>query len=149
MKKLILTALGILALASSNSNIAFANPICQSSASDPDGDGWGWENGASCIVDSSSGGGSSGGGGGGTPICQSSASDPDGDGWGWENDASCIVASSDFPGACITDSTGVEGWNGTRTCYITDITYDDTNVRGVYPCVSSSQIPANCITYNL
>jgi hypothetical protein len=40
MKKLILTALGILALASSNSNIAFANPICQSSASDPDGDGW-------------------------------------------------------------------------------------------------------------
>lgn len=108
MKKLILTALGILALASSNSNIAFANPICQSSASDPDGDGW-----------------------------------------GWENDASCIVASSDFPGACITDSTGVEGWNGTRTCYITDITYDDTNVRGVYPCVSSSQIPANCITYNL
>ena len=30
--------------------LAAQSPICSSSASDPDGDGWGWENQASCIV---------------------------------------------------------------------------------------------------
>ncbi len=54
-------------------------PVCQQgSASDPDGDGWGWEHNASCRVTQD------------YPICKNgSASDPDGDGWGWENSASC------------------------------------------------------------
>ena len=32
-------------------------PACASAASDPDGDGWGWENGQSCQVVAGSGGG--------------------------------------------------------------------------------------------
>ena len=48
------------------------------SASDPDGDGWGWENGRSCRVQD-------------VPRCSNRASDPDGDGWGWENGRSCKV----------------------------------------------------------
>ncbi|WP_084626453.1 cellulase family glycosylhydrolase [Demequina aurantiaca] len=85
-------------------------PYCSTAASDPDGDGWGWENSASCVVHGSAadtsggdtGGGDTGGGdtGGGDtggtapngyPYCSSAASDPDGDGWGWENSASCVV----------------------------------------------------------
>lgn len=35
----------------------FANPVCQNpGVSDPDGDGWGWENGASCRVVDNTGG---------------------------------------------------------------------------------------------
>jgi hypothetical protein len=64
-------------------------PNCLNPASDPDGDGWGWENGGSCIVQVVA------------PVepiappppytCSSSASDPDGDGWGWENGQSCVA----------------------------------------------------------
>lgn len=61
-------------------------PICHSSESDPDGDGWGWENNQSCLVSSSEGGNQTD-----YPYCSSSSSDPDGDGWGWENSTSCIV----------------------------------------------------------
>ncbi|MFE8919700.1 cellulase family glycosylhydrolase [Streptomyces rochei] len=61
-------------------------PYCvNGSASDPDGDGWGWENSRSCVVP-----------GGLAPngysyCANGSASDPDGDGWGWENSRSCVV----------------------------------------------------------
>jgi mannan endo-1,4-beta-mannosidase len=64
-------------------------PYCASSASDPDGDGWGWENSRSCVV--------RGGAAdvqyarNGYPYCASSSSDPDGDGWGWEFNRSCVV----------------------------------------------------------
>jgi hypothetical protein len=51
-------------------------PACADPASDPDGDGWGWEGGQSCTT---------------WPACRSAASDPDGDGWGWEDDRSCRV----------------------------------------------------------
>ena len=98
----------------SSSNVpGFAT--CSSSASDPDGDGWGWENHDSCIVgpDTVQSAATE------VPetidipetaaataynprfkICLSAASDPDGDGWGWENHDSCIVAPE------ITQSTG-------------------------------------------
>jgi len=72
-----------------NYSSAQAAPLCNSSTSDPDGDGWGWENNQSCIVDSSSNSGSTGSSG--HPDCQSASSDPDGDGWGWENNRSCKV----------------------------------------------------------
>ncbi|MEV5732898.1 cellulase family glycosylhydrolase [Streptomyces sp. NPDC052292] len=70
-------------------------PYCvNGSASDPDGDGWGWESNASCVVR----GGHADGAGtapNGYPYCvNGSASDPDGDGWGWENNASCVVRGS-------------------------------------------------------
>lgn len=61
-------------------------PFCASAASDPDGDGWGWENNASCVVP-----GGTGTAPNGYPYCASAASDPDGDGWGWENSRSCVV----------------------------------------------------------
>ena len=38
---------------------AHAMAVCSSPAADPDGDGWGWENNDSCIVDSSAGSNSS------------------------------------------------------------------------------------------
>jgi len=60
-------------------------PVCSSASSDPDGDGFGWENKKSCRVrmqaDPLVGLG----------ICQSAASDPDGDGFGWESNKSCRV----------------------------------------------------------
>ncbi|MFF6887978.1 cellulase family glycosylhydrolase [Streptomyces sp. NPDC012421] len=77
-------------------------PYCASgTASDPDGDGWGWENNRSCVVrgsaaDTGSGGGDTGGTApNGYPYCANgTASDPDGDGWGWENNRSCVVRGS-------------------------------------------------------
>ncbi|MFC9730011.1 cellulase family glycosylhydrolase [Streptomyces roseolus] len=76
-------------------------PYCvNGGASDPDGDGWGWENNRSCVVRGSAADTGSGGGTGGTapngyPYCaHGSASDPDGDGWGWENNRSCVVRGS-------------------------------------------------------
>jgi hypothetical protein len=68
---------------------AGAYPVCVSCASaDRNGDGWGWENNASCRL--------------GSwclvpqyPPCQHCASaDSNGDGWGWENGASCVVLAS-------------------------------------------------------
>lgn len=61
-------------------------PYCVSAASDPDGDGWGWEDSRSCVVRASGGTAPNG-----YPYCVSAASDPDGDGWGWENSRSCVV----------------------------------------------------------
>jgi len=58
-----------------------APPVCKSASSDPDGDGWGWENNRSCTVhvqQTSS-----------VIWCTSRSSDSDGDGWGWENNRSC------------------------------------------------------------
>ncbi len=80
--------------------------LCESSASDPDGDGWGWEHNKSCQV----------------IICASSASDPDGDGWGWENNKSCRVKSM-APVAVTFCQDGKSdpdgdgwGWENNRSC---------------------------------
>jgi hypothetical protein len=68
---------------------ALSYPYCMSAASDPDGDGWGWEYNRSCIVNRAPATSSTT-----FPTCASAASDPDGDGWGWENNRSCIVNRS-------------------------------------------------------
>lgn len=52
-------------------------PVCASSAADPDGDTWGWENNTTCKLVYF--------------YCSDASSDADGDGWGWENDRSCVV----------------------------------------------------------
>lgn len=70
------------------------HPACSSPAVDPDGDGFGFENNQSCVVqastplqsdapiaDQSST----------LPVCSSSDSDSDGDGFGFENNQSCLV----------------------------------------------------------
>ncbi|MGW0286034.1 cellulase family glycosylhydrolase [Streptomyces sp. NPDC003236] len=73
-------------------------PYCvNGGSSDPDGDGWGWENNRSCVVRGSSAdtGAGSGTAPNGYPYCvNGGSSDPDGDGWGWENNRSCVVRGS-------------------------------------------------------
>lgn len=80
-------------------------PSCTTTNADSDGDGWGYENGASCQVTVSTQSGISGATGTTTttttttttssnsrhPDCSSDAVDTDNDGWGYENNASCIV----------------------------------------------------------
>lgn len=68
-------------------------PICFSKESDPDEDGWGWENYRSCIVNTVIHA---------FPECALPGSDLDGDGWGWENEGSCRA------GITSTDNTTEE-----------------------------------------
>jgi hypothetical protein len=92
-------------------------PICELISSDPDGDGWGWENGRSCRVVP-----------GVTaeyPLCSSEAVDPDGDGWGWENGASCRVpAGGTYMGYPICSSPALDpdgdgwGWENGASCIV-------------------------------
>jgi len=90
MKKYIkqLLIAGAIVLSAAGQAMA-ATPTCSSAASDPDGDGWGWENNQSCKV---------------APKCASAASDPDGDGWGWENNQSCMVVASASKGFLVSGS---------------------------------------------
>jgi hypothetical protein len=84
---------------------------CKSSLSDPDGDGFGVENGARCKVKQTT-----------FPDCQDSSSDPDGDGWGWENNKSCrVVKTSDYP-YCHDRSSDPDGdgwgWENNKSCRV-------------------------------
>ena len=94
---------------------ALSYPICASAASDPDKDGWGWENNMSCIVQTSASG---------YPTCVSAASDPDGDGWGWENNKSCKVQASSSGGYPICASAASDpdgdgwGWENNKSCKV-------------------------------
>ncbi len=87
------------------SSFVYARPICASADSDPDGDGFGWEAGESCLVESTATGAStssststssvsSPGRSRVVRVCQNSSSDPDGDGFGWENNDSCRVLAA-------------------------------------------------------
>ncbi len=109
---------------------------CSSDASDPDGDGYGWENGMTCLASGSSNNtgsnssGSSSGTSNGTPVCVSLLSDEDGDGWGWENNSTCVIdGSSAMQAADTTDSSTPTcasassdsdgdgwGWENNRSC---------------------------------
>ncbi len=111
-------------------------PSCTSAASDPDGDGYGWENNQSCVVSASEATSTPAAtNAGGFPICQSSGSDPDGDGYGWENNQSCVVdgvstasastgtasTSSGFPicNSSASDSDGDGwGWENAQSCIV-------------------------------
>lgn len=93
-----------------------AAPSCTQIDSDPDNDGWGWENGQSCRV--------------GTiiekvhPDCQSPDSDPDGDGWGWENSQSCrvMVVKKKVHPQCQTTNSDPDGdgwgWENGLSCLV-------------------------------
>ena len=86
--------LGLLCVASVN-----ARPVCENPASDPDGDGFGWENNDTCIVVANTASQSSSGG---LPDCRSADSDPDGDGFGWESNDSCRVVQVQSPVTNLT-----------------------------------------------
>ena len=99
-------------------------PVCLSAASDPDGDGWGWENHASCRVDGPVPVDAPAQAANGHPICLSSHADPDGDGWGWENERSCRVGqvqemSDPQCRSAASDSDGDGwGWENQRSCRV-------------------------------
>jgi hypothetical protein len=117
-----------------------AYPNCTSAASDPDGDGWGWENNQSCIVQKSTSSG--------YPTCSSAASDPDGDGWGWENNQSCKVASGSsgsssssgttYP-TCASSASDPDGdgwgWENNQSCKVAS---GSTGGSGTSSCPSGT-----------
>ncbi len=106
-------------------------PVCNSASSDPDGDGYGWENNTSCLVQS---GGSSGG------QTNSSCVDtpPFDDDWGWDGTQSCRLSAAGgetsggeptggentpVPGGsaeCIDTPPFDDnwGWNGSASCML-------------------------------
>ncbi|MDR7092127.1 carbohydrate-binding domain-containing protein [Cellvibrio fibrivorans] len=104
----------------SSTSFAQDYPNCANSASDPDGDGWGWENSTSCRVVSTNTNSH--------PNCASASSDPDGDGWGWENNQSCQVVSSTDNGSsnnypeCRSASSDPDGdgwgWENNQSCQV-------------------------------
>lgn len=126
---------------------------CQLAGSDPDGDGFGWENGASCRVAQISGPAPSGGG---IPLCESAASDFDGDGFGWENNQSCVVPASGNNGG---GSTGGEnfcssadsdpdgdgyGWENNQSCVVATDSGNSSNGSGSGAsgfCISAESDP--------
>lgn len=88
---------------------------------DTDGDGWGWANGQSCLVEQQQEQPSNN-----TALCV----DSDGDGWGWDGSKSCIVSggsdsnsgdstgNSATSGACVdTDGDGW-GWGDSGSCRV-------------------------------
>jgi hypothetical protein len=88
-------------------------PYCSSGLVDPDGDGWGWERSASCVVRGSAADPAARASNG-FPYCSSGLVDPDGDGWGWEHSASCVVHGSAADPRASTD--GDAGSDGSASC---------------------------------
>lgn len=84
-------------------------PSCDSIFTDHDGDGYGYENFQTCIVDDSSR----------TTPAAGICDDPDGDGYGWDGMQSCIVEQPSTPDCVDTDPNGDGwGWDGTGSCRV-------------------------------
>ena len=83
-------------------------PYC-TAGKDSDGDGFGWQNNASCVVAGSKADTH--------PTCASSGSDPDGDGYGWENEKSCIVVTHCASANSDPDGDGF-GFENNRSCIV-------------------------------
>lgn len=84
-------------------------PVCANALSDTDGDGFGWENSASCRVVANQ-----------RPDCVRYDSDPDGDGFGWENGQSCVASTPSAILACQQIDSDPDGdgfgWENGRSC---------------------------------
>ncbi len=115
------------------------HPACASGSSDPDGDGYGWENGATCVAASttaSNTASSSDAGANTVPVCVSPLADEDGDGWGWENNSTCVIdgssamdavatanaTSNEATPVCASASSDSDndgwGWENNRSCIV-------------------------------
>ena len=92
-------------------------PTCESASSDSDGDGYGWENEQSCIVQSSQQG-----------QCEDRGDFP----WGWNpvTLSSCLLGELAEPSECIDSDGDGYGWNGIATCIVESSQCED---RGGYP----------------
>jgi len=122
-------------------------PNCSSASADPDGDGWGFENGRTCRVVASSGSS-----GGGLPLCQS-GSDPDGDGFGFEGGRSCLVSPPPQSGGGVSNTGSLPlcqsesdpdgdgyGFEGGRSCLVSDAVQSggSSSSGGLPACQSNS-----------
>jgi hypothetical protein len=144
-----------------HSNIGYASTpvVCQSPDSDPDGDGWGWENNASCVVEGTSAESSA------TVStvneCAFLSSDMDGDGWGWENGTSCRISESSGAGQPEAQSSNYEpvfdnsgklvcqlaesdpdndgyGWENNASCIVPGTLAEAAQTKPQHPICSSS-----------
>jgi len=116
------TLLRVILIVAAYSSNSYAVETCKTDTSDPDGDGWGWENNMSCRV--------SGNEPPTWPLCQSNDADPDGDGWGWENDATCrvqgITPGTDFDSAALVQlDTGFSYQSNDNTDHYYKFVVDD------------------------
>ena len=84
---------------------AQSHPVCQSTSSDSDGDGFGWENRAPCIVTADTS----------TAPAEAVCVDDDGDGYGWDGSQVCRIDVMCHDTAPIGDGWG---WDGSNSCEI-------------------------------
>ena len=140
---------------SSGSTARALIPYCSNALSDPDGDGFGWENNASCVVaefslpaESSAPPVSAATGNGGLlaeekvnlslPACSHDRFDFNNDGFGWENSRSCTFKNAGDGGVSITDIILVTGQSnalGAQTAIFDPLSFNaelDSPVRRVY-----------------
>lgn len=101
-----------------------ASVSCANTLSDPDGDGWGWENEQSCQVGNSQ---------------ADQCPDLDGDGWGWINGQSCQVASVQADQCPDPDGDGW-GWINGQSCEAASSVSNDGN--------SVSTTLVDCVDYD-
>ena len=137
MKTLLLLIIAILAGTSPKPVTAQTLPNCISGNSDSDGDGYGWENGESCIVQQNRCEDRGDFPWGWDPVTETSCRldqaeqtvqaaqecpDSDGDGWGWNGVESCRVTEFvNEAGECIDVLPLFDGWgwNGVASCITT------------------------------
>ncbi len=118
----------------------FAAPACLTD-SDSNGDGWGWENGQSCIIT--------------TAPAALPCVDSDGDGYGWDGLNTCTVnAPAPTPATACIDSDGDGyGWNGTQSCLLPSVittTCIDTDGDGygrdgTQTCIAAPVTTTTCL----
>ena len=142
---------------------------CSSADFDSDGDGFGWEDSAVCIVVSSGAPPTTtpapptvptGSSNSTHPTCVSANSDPDGDGYGWENNRSCVVAEpakddTDTEEPIVVTPTGHPdctdansdpdgdgyGWENNRSCIVVQSKTPAPDVDPVVPVVPVVPVP--------
>jgi len=108
--------------------------VCASNSSDPDGDGFGFENNQVCIVVKS---------------CTDRTSDADGDGWGWENNQSCVAttttqdpttrAPDSATNQCVDEDGDGWGWDGVKSCR-TDVAANTITATVAGVCVDTGSL---------
>lgn len=84
-------------------------PVCFHAASDQDGDGFGFEDGSSCLVDQTT-----------RDLTEPNVCiDEDGDGYGWDGVDTCRVDIVPIAGCEDTDPVGDGwGWDGNQSCRV-------------------------------
>lgn len=121
-------------------------PVCSSADTDPDGDGFGFENNQSCVVQAADNNPAPvDNPQPGFPTCSSADTDPDGDGFGFENNQSCLVPA----GGSSSAPTGNSPPPGFPVCRSNDSDSDgdgfgfENNQSCVVQTANDNSTPAN------